>query len=97
MRLLAFHFPATVTWTVPEGGTFLWIQLPDGISVDEVSAAAAVQQVLLGSGSAFFPVDKGYPALRLNFSLPPAKTERGIRVLGQILQSATKTVKCLRT
>ncbi|MEM6598216.1 MAG: PLP-dependent aminotransferase family protein [Cyanobacteria bacterium P01_D01_bin.36] len=97
LSLLAFHFPATVTWTVPEGGTFLWIQLPDGISVDEVSAAAAVQQVLLGSGSAFFPVDKGYPALRLNFSLPPAKTERGIRVLGQILQSATKTVKCLRT
>jgi len=88
LSLLAFHFPPTVTWTIPEGGTFLWIQLPDDVSVEAVSAAAAAQQVLLGSGSAFFPVGQGYPALRLNFSLPPAETERGVRILGKILQAA---------
>lgn len=88
LGLLAAHFPPTVTWTVPEGGTFLWIQLPDTVSVADVSTAAAAQRVLLGSGSAFFPTGQGYPALRLNFSLPPEETERGIRVLGEILQMA---------
>ncbi|MEL7141293.1 MAG: PLP-dependent aminotransferase family protein [Cyanobacteria bacterium J06643_4] len=90
LSLLAVHLPPTVTWTVPEGGTFLWIQLPTDISVADISTAAAAQQVLLGSGAAFFPTGQGYPALRLNFSLPPEATERGIRILGNILQAAQK-------
>jgi len=87
LALLSRYFPPTVTWTLPAGGTFLWIQLPEMASVNEVTAAAAAQKVLLGSGSAFFPKQLGYPALRLNFSLPPAETERGIRILGNILHS----------
>jgi DNA-binding transcriptional MocR family regulator len=85
LNLLARYCPPTVTWTVPEGGTFLWIQLPDTFSVADVSAAAAAKKVLVGSGAAFFPTHQGYPALRLNFSLPPEDTERGIRILGEIL------------
>ncbi len=80
------HFPANVTWTVPNGGTFLWIQLPDSLCVMAVCAAAAAQKVLVGSGAAFFPTHQGYPALRLNFSLPPAVTERGIQILSDILK-----------
>ncbi len=83
--LLSCYFPSTVTWTRPAGGTFLWIQLPDTISVDEVTTAAAAQNVLLGSGAAFFPSQQGYPALHLNFSLPPEQTKQGICVLGSIL------------
>ncbi|MEL6938310.1 MAG: PLP-dependent aminotransferase family protein [Cyanobacteria bacterium J06598_1] len=87
LDLLAHHFPANVTWTVPEGGTFLWIQLPDSTRVADISTAAATHKILLGAGAAFFPTEQGYPALRLNFSLPPADTERGIRTLGKILQT----------
>ncbi|MEL7071800.1 MAG: PLP-dependent aminotransferase family protein [Cyanobacteria bacterium J06581_3] len=86
LGLLARYFPPSVSWTVPDGGTFLWIQLPDSLTVAQVSTAAAAQKVLVGSGSAFFPVQQGYPALRLNFSLPPEVTERGIRVLGKVLE-----------
>ncbi|MGB3669049.1 MAG: PLP-dependent aminotransferase family protein [Phormidesmis sp.] len=87
LALLSRYVPPTVMWTLPAGGTFLWIQLPEMASVNEVTAAAAAQKVLLGSGSAFFPKQQGYPALRLNFSLPPEETERGIRILGSILHS----------
>ena len=80
------HFPPGITWTVPDGGTFLWIQLPDDLSVTEVAAAAARQKVLVGSGAAFFPKNQGYPAMRLNFSLLPDETERGIRILGEVLE-----------
>ncbi|MEO0646926.1 MAG: aminotransferase class I/II-fold pyridoxal phosphate-dependent enzyme, partial [Cyanobacteria bacterium J06650_10] len=88
LDLLASQFPPEVAWTDPNGGTFLWIQLPDALSVQSVTAAAAKQNVLLGSGSAFFPADQGYPALRLNFSLPAEQTRRGVQVLAEILHKA---------
>lgn len=94
VQALIRHLPASATWTVPDGGTFLWIQLPDTVSVADVCAAAAEQKVLVGSGAAFFPTGQGYPALRINFSLPPEKTERGIQILGDILRVLkTKTVQ----
>ena len=85
VQALIRHFPLSATWTVPEGGTFLWIQLPDAIALQPLCHAAAKRKVLVGSGAAFFPKNQGYPALRLNFSLPPEETERGIQVLGEIL------------
>jgi DNA-binding transcriptional MocR family regulator len=90
LNLLTRYFPSTVTWTVPDGGTFLWIQLPDSFSVADVSATAAAQKVLVGSGAAFFPAHQGYPALRLNFSLPQGETERGIRILSEIFSKFEK-------
>ncbi|MFK8181808.1 MAG: PLP-dependent aminotransferase family protein [Phormidesmis sp.] len=83
---LVRYFPDEVTWTVPNGGTFLWIQLPDRLSLSNVCDAAVDQKVLVGSGAAFFPTQQGYPAMRLNFSLPPEETERGIKILGNILK-----------
>ena len=93
VQALVRHFPLSATWTVPEGGTFLWIQLPDAIALQPLCHAAAKRKVLVGSGAAFFPKNQGYPALRLNFSLPPEETERGIQVLGEILQDMLKQTR----
>jgi DNA-binding transcriptional MocR family regulator len=89
IKALVRHLPASVTWTVPEGGTFLWIQLPDTTDLADLCSAVAEQKVLIGSGAAFFPTQQGYPALRLNFSLPPAEAERGLEILGNILRHAS--------
>ncbi|MGB7250949.1 MAG: PLP-dependent aminotransferase family protein [Phormidesmis sp.] len=86
LKLLAAHFPDNLSWTVPDGGTFLWIQLPDTLSVSAVSAAAAARKVLVCAGSAFFPAQQGYSALRLNFALPPSAAQRGIQILGDVLK-----------
>ena len=83
------HFPENVTWTVPDGGTFLWVQLPDGICLKTLVAEAAQQKVLIGSGAGFFPTERGYPAFRLNFSLPPEVSEKGIQRIGSILKRLT--------
>ncbi|NJM96047.1 MAG: PLP-dependent aminotransferase family protein [Phormidesmis sp. RL_2_1] len=84
---LSRYLPPAVTWTVPAGGTFLWLQLPDNFALSDICQAAAAQKVLVGSGAAFFPPQQGYPALRLNFALPAAETERGLQILGNILKS----------
>jgi len=87
VQALVKYFPPSVTWTVPNGGTFLWIQLPDSVSLQALCHLAAEKKVLVGSGAAFFPTRAGYPALRLNFSLPPEATDRGIQILGNILKA----------
>jgi DNA-binding transcriptional MocR family regulator len=87
IQALVRHLPASVAWTLPEGGTFLWIQLPDTVDLTSLCNATAEQKVLVGSGAAFFPTQQGYPALRLNFSLPPADAERGLAILGNILSN----------
>jgi DNA-binding transcriptional MocR family regulator len=82
------YFPAQVSWTIPSGGLFLWVHLPEGLSFPDLCQNAIAQQVLITSGSAFFPGGQGYPALRLNFSHPPEKIEQGIAILGQLLTDA---------
>ena len=78
------HFPAGSSWLSPQGGLFLWVELPpDGPSAAETLRAA------LERGAAFAPGDQfstraGYAhALRLNFGLhPPAVIEAGFGIIG---------------
>lgn len=86
LQSLDRYFPAEASWTVPNGGLFVWTQLPAGTPMQEVCQEAIGKNVLVASGSAFFPDQKGYPALRLNFSYSPAQIEQGISVLGDILK-----------
>jgi DNA-binding transcriptional MocR family regulator len=81
------HFPAEATWTVPNGGTFLWVQLPKGISMPAICQEALAHNILIADGSLFFPKRQGYNSLRLNFSHEPEVVERAIRVLGSLLKA----------
>lgn len=90
LKALETHFPEEVSWTLPQGGLFLWTQLPDGINLTAVCRDAAQQKVLIASGNAFFADQQGYPALRLNFAQPVEAIERGIAILGQILKQQTR-------
>lgn len=85
VRSLERHFPPSATWTVPQGGFFLWVSLPDAMPVAQLCTDAAAYKVLLAEGSTFFPNQQGYPALRLNFSQPLEAIETGISILGNLL------------
>jgi DNA-binding transcriptional MocR family regulator len=86
LSALERHFPPSASWTVPNGGTFLWVQLPAGLPMSEICQRALSKSVFIAEGKLFFPGQQGYPALRLNFSLPLDKIERGISVLGELLR-----------
>ncbi len=87
LQALECYFPQAVSWTVPKGGLFLWVHLPDSLPIQAIRNQAALQKVLIACGSAFFPGQKGYPAMRLNYSHSPEEIEQGISVLGEILKS----------
>jgi 2-aminoadipate transaminase len=79
--------PSEVTWSSPQGGLFLWAELPEGMDSQPVLAEALKEQVAFVPGSAFFaePSD-GLRFMRLNFSnAQPDRIQEGIRRLGGCL------------
>lgn len=86
LQSLTTHFPDEATWTIPNGGLFLWVQLPRQISLVSLAQQAWSENVFVYPGMPFFPGQQGYNALRLNFSHPPEAIERGISILGKLLK-----------
>jgi DNA-binding transcriptional MocR family regulator len=86
LQALERYFPQEASWTVPNGGLFLWVHLPSQLPMAKIRQEAIAQKVVMSCGSLFFPDQKGYTAMRLNYSSTPAEIERGISVLGQLLK-----------
>jgi DNA-binding transcriptional MocR family regulator len=62
------------------------VQLPPGVDGQRLYRQAIAQNILIGSGSLFFPDEQGYPALRLSFAQPLEDIEQGIATLGKLLR-----------
>ncbi len=86
LQALERYFPQEATWTIPNGGLFLWVQLPDEVSLVTIARQAWQENVFVCPGMPFFPGQKGYNALRLNFSHTPETIDRGISILGKLLK-----------
>jgi 2-aminoadipate transaminase len=86
LRSLARHFPAGVRWTKPEGGMFLWVELPAHRDSAKLLPAAIEAEVAFVPGAPFFPNEKPNHFLRLNFSnQTPERIETGIKKLAQVI------------
>ncbi len=90
LNALERYFPAEASWTVPNGGLFLWVQLPSSLSMPAFCQAALSHNVFITDGTCCFPDRQGYNAMRLNFSHKPEVIEQGISVLGGLLKDAQK-------
>lgn len=82
------YFPAgKVTWTVPDGGIFLWCQCPGITDVSEIVNKALEKKVAIVPGSNF-AIDQKLPSnqFRLNFSSASKENiTEGVRRLGEVL------------
>ncbi|GAB4434864.1 MAG: PLP-dependent aminotransferase family protein [Anaerolineae bacterium] len=86
LAALAEHFPPETHWTRPDGGLFLWVTLPPGISGVALLPAALAANVAFVPGASMFPNGGGENTLRLNFSnATPAQIREGIARLGRVL------------
>jgi DNA-binding transcriptional MocR family regulator len=78
------HF-AEATWTVPEGGYFLWVELPEGVATADLQP----EGVTFVPGSDFFCGPGGGNAVRLAFSYEsPAAIEEAVRRLASAVRAA---------
>jgi 2-aminoadipate transaminase len=87
LTALERHMPPGVTWTHPCGGFFVWLTLPEGVSVEPLREVARQRRVLFVPGTSFFSAGGGERNLRLAFSfVPPDDIERGIEILAQAIR-----------
>ena len=77
----------------PEGGYFLWLDLPKGANVDALFTAAAERGVQFVKGSDFV-LEGGEESLRLAYSgVTPEEIEEGVRRLAEAYQDVTAGVQ----
>lgn len=87
------HFPSGVTHTKPEGGMFLWAQLPEGAVSLDLFEVAVGDKVIFVPGDPFYVNKTRTRTMRLNFSCVDEKTiDVGISRLGAAIRElAQKT------
>jgi 2-aminoadipate transaminase len=87
LAALAEYFPAEARWTRPDGGLFLWVELPEDTRAEELFERAIQEHVAFVPGAPFFAADARRNFMRLNFSnSSPSIIDEGIRRLGNVLK-----------
>ncbi len=83
---LTEHMPKGTTWTVPNGGFFVWVTLPEGLDSQALLARAVSARVAYVPGTAFYADGFGSRNMRLSFCFPtPERIIEGTRRLGEVL------------
>ncbi len=88
MQAVGRHFPAGTRMTAPNGGYFLWVEMPEGVSAMELHRRAYEKKITIAPGPLFSPERQFENCLRLNYGLEwsPA-IEAAIATLGKIARS----------
>ena len=78
------HLPPGSSWYSPQGGLYLWVELPaDGPSAAETFISAIQHDVAFAIGSMFYTSDGGSHAMRLNYGIhKPNVITEGFRRIG---------------
>ena len=87
LKALDKHLVGAATWTVPQGGYFVWLDLRSGPDTGEVLPRAEAAGVPYIKGADFFPrASGGHHSVRLAFSFAsPDEIGRGIARLAPLL------------
>ncbi len=83
------RFLPDAEWIEPDGGFFLSVTLPEGVTSETLQAAAKKQGLVLSDGRGFFPdPSQGERFLRLPFcALSEAELEEGVKRLAAAVES----------
>jgi 2-aminoadipate transaminase len=81
------HFPPEARWTKPDGGFFVWVELPEFVDCASMLAEAVEFGVTYAPGDGFYPDGRGRNCMRLAFCYAsPEAIDEGIRRLGEVLE-----------
>jgi len=91
VAMLEECFPSDIQFTLPEGGMFLWVTLPESVSAMDLFNEAVARNVVFVPGAPFYVDGGGQNTLRLNFSnTDEAKIEVGMTRLAQALKEVMR-------
>ena len=91
LEALEQEMPEGVTWTHPEGGLFIWAELPSYMDTDQLFPQAIAKKVAYIAGSSFFAKGEPKNCMRLNFSnATPEKMLQGVKALAEVIRDNMK-------
>ncbi len=80
-------FPVGVTFTRPQGGLFIWVELPEGIDAQALLQKAIARKFAFVPGTNFYALGGHKNTLRLNFSnSTPDQIHTGMTALRTLLE-----------
>lgn len=83
------EFPKEAKYYYPEGGMFVWVELPTHINTRELLKKAVEKKVAFVPGGSFYPQNDCESSLRLNFStMEDDKIISGMKILAEIIKEA---------
>jgi 2-aminoadipate transaminase len=87
------HLPE-MEWTVPNGGFYVWLKLPETLDSKEMLPRAVKELVAFTPGTAFYADGGGRHHIRLSFCYPNEETIRtGIRRLTSVINGELELLK----
>jgi DNA-binding transcriptional MocR family regulator len=88
LTALEQHMPPGCSWTVPAGGFFVWMTVPDGVDTKAMLPRAVTARVAYVSGTGFYADGFGSKQMRLSFCYPtPERITEGVRRLAAVLDA----------
>jgi 2-aminoadipate transaminase len=86
LTAMEHNFPTGTSWTVPDGGFYSWITLPDGLDATAMLPRAVASLVAYVPGTGFFVDGQGRQSLRLSYCYPdPERITEGVRRLAGVI------------
>jgi len=95
LREIKEHFPVEIKYTTPQGGLFIWCEMPQGIDGDAFATNLVREhKVCVVPGSAFAVHSGAHNnCFRMNFSMPtPQKISAGIHIAGDVLHEVVRSL-----
>ncbi|MGO4431846.1 PLP-dependent aminotransferase family protein [Paenarthrobacter sp. RAF9] len=84
---LAEHVPEAHLSNLPKGGLNLWLRMPDGFDVEQLTKDCEAAGVLIAAGTEWFPAEPEGPHIRLNYAGPnPGAFPEGARIIGEAVR-----------
>jgi DNA-binding transcriptional MocR family regulator len=88
------EFMPECSWTVPRGGFYTWVTVPEGINTKSMLPRATTELVAYVSGVAFYADGQGAGQMRLSFCYPtPERIKEGVRRLAGVLAKEIELVE----
>ena len=90
IRLLSENGPAGLTWSVPQGGSGLWLRLPDGLDGEALLRGTLRKEVAFEPGAAFYADNPRRGSARLSVaSITDDQLERGAKLFVEAIEEFT--------
>jgi 2-aminoadipate transaminase len=89
LNALQMHMPEEAGWTDPDGGFFVWVTLPEGVTVGDVNPKLKDAGVDVSPGTQFYYHGGGEHAVRLSFSFAnEEQIDTGVKTLADAIKAA---------